>query len=211
MKIPLSGFSPYHVTARCINREWFNVPLAEVWPLMEDYLFFIANAYKLQIYSFVLMANHFHLIVKSPNKNLGEAMNYFMRETSRALGKRAGRINQTYGSRFHRTLLSKDLHFHYAYKYVYRNPVKAGIVEAVENYRYSTLSGLLGKSSLHIPIPEDPILFGNRGVENTLKWLNSDPPNKVEDDVKKAMRRGLFKFSSEKSNKKSSLEQELLY
>jgi len=209
-KIQMSSKFPYHISARCINREWFDLPLNEVWLIMEDYLYFVTAAYDLAISSFVLMSNHFHLIAEAPSGNLSEAMTYFMRETSRAIGKAAGRINQTYGARYRRTLISRRLHFQYAYKYVYRNPVKAGLVSRVEDYQYSTLPGLLGKFKINIPIVEDSILFSD-DPRKVLDWLNCPPDGQVEEDVRKAIRRSLFRFPTHNSNRKSKLEETLLY
>ena len=43
------------------------------------------------------------------------------------MNRLAGRINQVYGSRFHRSLILDYQYYQSAYKYVYRNPVKAQI------------------------------------------------------------------------------------
>jgi REP element-mobilizing transposase RayT len=67
----------------------------------------INRAYKAEIHAFVLMSNHFHLVVSFPENNMSEAMNYFMRETSRMISRDAGRINQTYGSRYFRSIIEK--------------------------------------------------------------------------------------------------------
>ncbi|WP_081111818.1 transposase [Bdellovibrio bacteriovorus] len=62
---------------------------------MSNYLCFIHHAYKGEIYAFVLMSNHFHLLIRFPENNMSEAMTYFMRESSRMISRQAGRINQT--------------------------------------------------------------------------------------------------------------------
>lgn len=138
---------PYHITARCINRDWFSIDMPAVWEIMTRQLYFTNFAFNLRIHSFVLMSNHFHMIVRSPEANLSVAMSYFMRETSREITRRSHRINQTYGSRFHRSLI--------AYKYVFRNPVEAGLCNRVEDYEFSSLKGVLGERWLDVPISED--------------------------------------------------------
>ncbi len=55
--------SPYHITARCINKEWFRLSIPTVWSVMEDYLYLVATAFEIKVRAFVLMSNHFHLIV----------------------------------------------------------------------------------------------------------------------------------------------------
>src|SRR5687768_41216 len=86
---------PYHVTARCHNREWFDLPLDLVWNVMEDFLFLSQKMYSLRIHQFVLMPNHFHLVVSTPEGNISRSMQYFLSETSRQISTLSGRINQT--------------------------------------------------------------------------------------------------------------------
>ena len=125
---PNSDF-PFHITGRCINKDWFSMPLHEVWTIMSDQLYFLHHAFEFEILSFVLMSNHFHLMVRTPKANLADGMAYFMRETSRSIIKDSERINQTYGSRYGRCLIHSNHHLMNAYKYIYHNPVKASKVE----------------------------------------------------------------------------------
>jgi putative transposase len=205
---PLSTTFPYHVSARCINREWFQLPLSEVWKIMEDYLFFIHHAFQVEIMQFVLMPNHFHLLIRCPNGNLSETMKYFMRETSRQMTMATGRINQTYGTRFHRTLVVSDRYHRHVYKYIYRNPVKAGLCETPQEYPYSTLNGLLGQSKIHIPVHQDPFLFSPYIRTSTLEWLNRRPKQIHENEIKLALRRAIFEFP--KFNQKTRRPTQLL-
>ncbi|MGZ3769192.1 MAG: transposase [Bdellovibrio sp.] len=196
---------PYHVTARCINRDWFSVDMPVVWDIMTRHLYFIHLAFDVRIHAFVLMSNHFHLIIRSPNQNLSAAMMYFMRETSRELTHLSSRINQTYGSRFHRSLLSSPLYYLHAYKYLYRNPVTAGICSKVEEYPFSTLPALLGNSRVDIPIFDDWNWGSLNEREETLKWLNTSPSKENLESVRKALRKSVFKIPK-KNRKPSTLE-----
>jgi len=194
--VPPNSEFPYHVNVRCINREWFEIPMDEVWAIMEDYLFFIHHAYEIEIISFVLMNNHFHMIVRSPKANLSEAMNYFMRETSKQIAARSGRINQIYGGRFHRTLIEDPHYFNAAYKYVYRNPYEAGLCNLVQDYRYSTLFRKLGSAPLHFPVAYDSTLFFS--YDDTLRWLNRTPLPEDTEQVVKALKRLVFKLPTDR-------------
>ncbi|MFV8259367.1 transposase [Bdellovibrio bacteriovorus] len=198
--VPASADLPYHIVARSRNREWFPIPRIEVWSIMEDYLFFISHAYGIEILSFVLMDNHFHMIAKDPLQKLGEAMNYFMKETSRHISTKAGMINQIYGGRYHKTLISNPLYYLHAYKYVYRNPVEAGLCKDVQDYPHSTLSISLGLNRLNFPIYPDNTLF--EAPDATLAWLNSAPAPDDKELVQKALRKSEFKIPTVKKNER---------
>lgn len=188
----VSTINPYQITGRCLNREWFAVPLPIVWDILGEYLYFISHAHELKIHSFLLMPNHFHLIASSPTGSLSQAMQYFMAQSSRALAKEAGRINHIWGSRFYRCEIKSHHYFLNAYKYNYRNPVTAKLTDRVEDYPYSTIHGLLGKSKMIIPVVEDLTLFS--GVETTLEWLNTEPKMSHSEAMRKALRRKVFKL-----------------
>ncbi len=183
---------PYHVSTRCINKDWFAAPLSDVWQTMSEVLTKTQLVYSIQIHSYVLMSNHFHLIVTTPDLNLSQAMNYFLRESSRELLKRTERLNCTFTPRFFRSRIQTHQEFLKVYKYVYRNPVEAGICDQVEAYPWSTLHSLIGMSRLTIPLVKDEILFEK--TEQTLKWLNEAPHPHHYHLVKKALRKPEFKF-----------------
>lgn len=184
---------PYHVCARSNGRDWFALPLDEVWEITSRYLFFLHHAYGVRIRSFVLMANHWHLIADFPRGNISAAMNYFMRETSRAIGADSGRINHVYGARFFRSAIRGPHHLANVYKYVYRNPVEAGVANVVEDYEFSTLPALFGFYHTMIPLTEDAILFDNSNA--VLSWLNERPQDQDRRSMRNALRRPIFQLA----------------
>ena len=203
-KTILQSKYPYHVGARCINKEWFTLPMEVVWRVMSDHLFWVHHAFGAEIHAFVLMQNHFHLIISTPQFNLSKVMAYFMRATSLEFSRLTRRTNQWYGGRHFRCVITKPQYYLHAYKYVYRNPVKAGLVERVEDYPFSTLSGLLGLRHFYIPLVEDLTLSSN--VEEVLIWLNQAPKDQDEQAVRRALRKREFVLAKTNSNKCSKLE-----
>lgn len=206
-KTILQSEFPYHVTARCINKEWFNLPMECVWEIMSQQLFFIHHAFGAEILAFVLMSNHFHLLLRTPLANLDKITEWFMRESSRSLVWEGNRINQTYGGPHFRCVVSSFHHFLNAYKYLYFNPVHAGICRNVEDYRFSSLRGLLGQERLLFPVANDETLFSD--VEGTLRWLNSMPTPDNWAATEKALKRREFKLAR-LNNRPHPLEVQML-
>ena len=197
---------PYHLSARSNGRDWFSIELETVWLIMSNYLYFIHHAYGVRIHSFVLMNNHFHLIASFPNGNLSEALNYFIRETSRSIGVDSNRINHVFGTRTFRSCISSTRYFEHAYKYVYRNPVEAGLCERVEQYPFSTIQGLFGLAHSTIPIEEDTLMFDQPSEVNLL-WLNTAPDEESRQTIRKALRAPEFHLPNKKStNRRHPLE-----
>lgn len=196
-QVPKSDQFPYHVSARTPNREFFKLPIEVVWKVFEDYLFLTKEIYNLNIHAFVLMSNHFHLLVSTPDANISEAMNYLLREISKELNRNSGRINQNWGGPHYKTLIESFHYFMNTYKYIHRNPVRAGLCAKVEDYPFSTLHGLCGQSRLVIPVEEDTLLFDPNFNLQTLEWLNTPSCPNDEEEVRKALRRRFFEFSKD--------------
>lgn len=174
--------------------------MEQVWEIMSTRLHSAKHRFNLRIHSFVLMSNHFHLLVSTPDANLSQAMAYFMKATSDELTFMSGRINQTYGGRHFRTIIEDYHYFTNSYKYFYCNPVMAGICQRPEEYPFSTLHGKLGKSHLLVPVEEDTLLFND--VDGILKWLNERPCDEDWKTMRDALRKSKFKLKMIKTTGK---------
>jgi putative transposase len=58
------------------------------------------------------------------------------------------------------------------YKYIYRNPVEAGLSLMCESYPYSTLNSILGQSTQHLKVIDSMSVIQN--PRKILTWLNSE-------------------------------------
>jgi len=192
---------PYHIGNRCINKDWFQLPIDKIWKIFSEELYMASIIHNLKIHSFVLMNNHYHLIASTPDKNLDVCMQRFSQRTSIRITKTGQRINQTFAGRYFKTILHSPNYYLSCYKYIYRNPVKAGICDSVEDYRYSSLHQKLGRSSLSFPILFDDTLF-DPSFEPCLKWLNKTPTEKQNKSVEYALRRTHFKHLKCRSSRK---------
>ncbi len=199
-KTKISLSAPYHITARSHNRDRFPVDLDSVWEIMNRYLFSLGKFYGAEIISFVLMPNHFHLLARFPLGNISQAMQYFMYQTSKELGRASNRINQIYGARYYKSLIDSYNYYLIAYKYVYQNPIRAQLCDRAEEYRYSTLSMIIGQRHMLIPIIEDTVLFSPDFCLDTLSWLNRKSDATKLLIVKKALRRSTFSLLKENSS-----------
>lgn len=203
-KFIVSYEAPYFVTARTRNREWYKLPLPVVWEIFGRQLTLAKLIFELDLIAFVLMINHYHLLVRTPLGNLPQAMNYFQREVSREINSVSHRINQVFGGPYHWSLISGSNHLLTAYKYLYRNPVDAGVCRLAEEYQYSTLRGLLGFSKLIVPLACDDVLFDD--VEDRVNWLNTPYPSAERRDlIRKALRKRRFEFGKNKDKQRPNL------
>jgi REP element-mobilizing transposase RayT len=198
---------PYHITARTNNREDFHVDLGTMWNIVESECRSISFKFGTEIHGLVLMPNHIHMLLTAPNEDLGVVMNLFMSDITRISNLFSGRSGHLFGGPYHWTVVNSTRYFGHVLKYVYRNPVKANLCEKVEDYPYSTLHGLLGRS--HLPFP---IHYTRVGLELALPydepgywldWLNRPFPAEAEDAIKAGLRKRVFERILTGPSKKS--------
>ncbi|MBT3234709.1 MAG: hypothetical protein HN353_02035 [Bdellovibrionales bacterium] len=147
---------PYHITARANNKEWFPIVIDKLWPLLNDLLTLTSWMYEIEIHAFVLMSNHFHLLVSTPKSNLDFAMRFFMSNSAKEINYLSGRINRVYGGRYKWSIIKDEAYLFNVVSYIYENPRRANSCKSIESYPYSTLHGLLGQDRLMIPISPLP-------------------------------------------------------
>ena len=169
---------PYHVTSRSINKEFFPIPLHEVWRIMINQLQMEVKEQNLAVHAFVLMGNHFHLLCHTPRGNLDQIMQRLLRQTS-------FKINYLWDERYKWSLIDSQTHYFQVYRYIFQNPVRAKICSRVENYPYTTLK--TSELPLHSIIS---MSFG--GEEGEIIWLNEIFRKEDEELIKSGLKKQQF-------------------
>jgi REP element-mobilizing transposase RayT len=100
--------------------------------------------------AFVLMTNHFHLVVQTPEGNLSRGMQWFNTVYAVWFNRRQERSGHLYGGRFKAFVIEKESYFLEVLRYVVLNPVRAHMVERPEDYRWSSHRATAGID----PVPE---------------------------------------------------------
>lgn len=187
----LQSIYPYHVTLRSINKMHFELGADVLWDYICDQLLFCTYAFKIEIHSFVLMSNHYHMIVRTPNSNIDKFMNYFNRELSREISLKTGRLNQKFGNRYYSTIIDNLAYYGHAYKYVYRNPVESLMCLNVQDYDYSSLSFITGRQPYRFPI-FDTYFDTAMSYEPNIAWLNLHYSPNQHYEIKSALKNKYF-------------------
>ena len=180
------------------------LPPSEAWQIILRHLGIITTRYNLKIHCLVLMSNHFHLLLSTPDRNLDKAMEYLLRETARTINRTSSRINHLYGSPYKWSIIYTFHYYKHAFKYVCRNPVKAKMAKRVEEYPYSTLQGPYFNATF--PFKLELTSFeekyaGDTPLSAKLDWLNLNYEPREYDFVYKAIRRREFRFCLQKTSR----------
>lgn len=130
------------------------------WILIQKQIEPLLGSYGLHLYALVMMDTHIHLLIQSD----AAKENFFCEHLATALRKKDEEVD------CHCEPIISYPQFLNAYKYIYRNPVEAGLVQKVEDYPYSTLKALIGKGIAHCSITDHMGLVQN--PFHHLNWLN---------------------------------------
>jgi putative transposase len=115
-------------------------------------------------HAFCLMTNHYHLLVETPEANLSRGM----RQLNGIYTQRFNRVHERVGhilqGRFGAVLVEREAHLLELARYVVLNPVRAGLIDDAEGYRWSSLPATLGIAPAPRWLATAPLLarFGSR-------------------------------------------------
>ena len=100
--------------------------------------------YRWSCLAYCLLDTHVHLIVQTPQPNFGLGMKSFQAPYAQDFNHRHERRGHLFCGRFYSTRLKTDDHLSAAIIYVSLNPVRAGIVERPELWRWSSYAATVG-------------------------------------------------------------------
>jgi putative transposase len=194
-RIPVvrSRTNPFHVTFRGNNRERFHLPLEEVWKILEEEVLYSVYQSGIQPHAVLLMPNHVHMSLSTPEEDIGKSMQGMLSRFTKRLNSTAGRSGRAFGAKYYGTLITHQEYWANVIRYIYQNPVRAGITVSVLDWPYSTLAGLTGAVRCVIPIfPFKDDLFeltSGPGLVDQLDWLQQTPSRDELEFLQKAFRK----------------------
>ena len=127
----------FHVMTQGINKSYiFNKP--------EDIKFYIKIMYEqikehnLKIIAYCIMNNHAHMLITCENtKELSKYMQKLNSKYASYYNKIHNRVGYVFRDRFKSEGIYSEKQYYTCIKYIYDNPVKAGICKKPEEYPYS--------------------------------------------------------------------------
>jgi putative transposase len=103
-----------------------------------------ARRHRWSILAYVLMTNHYHLVLQLEETGLSRGMCELNGGYALMFNSRHGRSNHVFGRRFWDEHIESDEHYAQACRYVVLNPVRAGIVRDVGDWPWSSYRATAG-------------------------------------------------------------------
>ena len=98
----------------------------------------LSERFAVDIFAYVLMDNHYHLLLETRRANLSKAMQWFGTTYTRRFNNRHNRSGHLFQGRFKSIIVENDAYLMQLSCYIHRNPLRAGIVKRLADYRWSS-------------------------------------------------------------------------
>lgn len=163
----------YHIYNRGNNRQ-------EIFFNRNNYLFFLKKikihlSPFIDIFCYCLMPNHFHLLVATDNAfdsaKFSNSFRVMLSSYTRAINKQENRVSSLFqqNSKFKLIEYDPSICFHY----IHQNPLKAKLVDKLEDYEFSSFSDYTEKTNELICDKEIAYKFLNLSDDNEQFYKDS--------------------------------------
>ncbi len=98
----------------------------------------LSERFNVEVYAYVLMSNHYHLLLKTVGANLSKAMQWFGTTYTRKFNLNNQTGGHLFQGRFKSIIIQNDAYLLRASYYIHRNPLRAKIVERLADYPWSS-------------------------------------------------------------------------
>lgn len=103
-----------------------------------DILERMSERFDIDTYAYVLMNNHYHLLIKTNASNLSRSMQWLGTTYTGRFNRRHSRSGHLFQGRFKSIIVENDAYLIQLSCYIHRNPVRAGLVKRLADYRWSS-------------------------------------------------------------------------
>jgi len=98
----------------------------------------MAERFEIDIFAYVLMDNHYHLLVRTQRANLTKAMHWFGVTYTTRFNYRHSRSGHLFQGRYKSIVVQNDAYMLQLSFYIHRNPLRGGIVKRLADYHWSS-------------------------------------------------------------------------
>ena len=136
----------------------------------------VCNRYEARIHGFCLIPNHFHVLLQQQELSVSSAMRSLGTRYARYFNQKYHKTGHVFQGRFRGILCDQRAYLLALIRYLHLNPVRAGLVEQAQDWKWSSLPAYLGLIENEWLYQKDVLaLFGSRPRQRLLEFLSQAP------------------------------------
>ncbi len=146
LRIEFAG-ALYHITSRGDRREdiYLDDSDREAWLEVVNE---VCNRFNWIVHAYCQMTNHYHLLVETINGNLSKGMRQLNGVYTQRFNRRHHMVGHLFQGRYKAILVQKESYLLELARYVVLNPVRAGMANQAEQWRWSSYLSTIGVSDM---------------------------------------------------------------
>lgn len=133
----------YHVTSRGNERRKIVSNDADRWLFVRT-LAEMIKEHEILCHAWVLMDNHYHLLLETPSANLSSAMKHLNGIYTQKFNRTHHRVGHLFQGRYKDVVVDKNTHLQELCRYIVLNPVRAGMVKETKQWKWSSYRATAG-------------------------------------------------------------------
>jgi len=160
----------YHIYQRGNNKE-FIFENDNIKTFILKYLNEYNKKFDYEILAYVIMDNHYHLLIKTNKVDISTIMFYINNLLGKYVNGQLNRTGHAFDSRYKCKLVETDANLIWLLRYIHKNPVKSHICNDINDYRWSSHYFYNNYVKSHINIDFILSMLGNSKESATRKYL----------------------------------------
>lgn len=101
-----------------------------------------------RLHAYVLMMNHYHLLIETPERTLSRGVKRLNEQWAQHFNWRHARVGHLFQGRFTGILVHRETHLLELVRYIVLNPVRCGAVEYAFDYEWSNYRATAGLAAI---------------------------------------------------------------
>ena len=192
----------YHVLSRGNERRKIFYGPADHSRFLET-LGRMVERFQIEVHGYVLMPNHFHLLIRTREANLSRALQWLGVSYSVWFNKKHDRCGHVFQGRFKSFVIEDERYLAALILYIHGNPLRAKLVKELGEHRWSSYRGYLRKGWQEAWLTTDTVLSvfgGSRGKFRMAQEFQFEPKRRernVLEDLRYGMYLGTEKYAEE--------------
>ncbi|MDF2672566.1 MAG: transposase [Clostridiales bacterium] len=127
----------YHIYQRGNNKEYIFED-DKIKSFILKYLKEYNKKFDYEILAYVIMNNHYHLLIKTNKSPIDQIMFYLNNLLGKYINDKLNRTGHAFEDRYKCELVETDTYLIWLLRYIHRNPVRANMCNDVKDYRWSS-------------------------------------------------------------------------
>jgi len=164
LRLELSG-GLYHVTSRGDGRENIYLTDADRQAWL-DVMAQVCHRFNWVCHAWCQMSNHYHIVIETPETNLSQGMRQLNGVYTQYLNRAHKRVGHVFQGRYKAIIVERDSYLLELARYVVLNPLRANMVERLEQWPWSSYAASCGQATVPDWLQVDWVL-GQFATERT--------------------------------------------